>query len=65
MRALTRVVLALSVGALVVSTARATAQDLGDAVAYSALVLTPTAGVAPVARQWTLSEPRTGTGFGF
>jgi hypothetical protein len=59
MRTLTR---ALTVAALLAPVCSAAAQSFSDAVAYTALITTPTAGVAPSAKQWMLSEPRTGIG---
>ncbi|HEX5438461.1 MAG TPA: hypothetical protein VFW98_15015 [Gemmatimonadaceae bacterium] len=64
MRAFTPLLMALSAGVLVAPISRAAGQgfDFSGVVGYLALVNTPTAGVVPVARQWMLAEPRTGTG---
>lgn len=55
-----KVMLCLMAGALAGSPQRATAQA---ALAYLALISTPTAGEAPLARQWMTSDPAKGIGF--
>lgn len=42
---------------------RAMAQGDDSGAGYVALLVTPSAGVAPIARQWMLSDPRSSTGF--
>lgn len=50
--------------ALAVSVGPAAAQSVGDAAAYTALVLTPTAGVAPAPRAWMTDQPQRTAGIG-
>lgn len=52
----------IMLAALIVPVGSAMGQSEGSGIAYLALVGTPTAGVAPVARQWMLAEPRAGVG---
>lgn len=59
MRTLRRLLVAV---ALCAPAKSATAQSIGDVVAYAALIATPTAGVSPVARQWMTSAAQTGVG---
>jgi hypothetical protein len=59
MRTFTRLLVLM---AMVAAVRAAHAQSEGAAVAYVALLFTPTGGVSPVAKQWMLSDPRTGIG---
>jgi hypothetical protein len=59
-----RKVLAVTiVAAMLVGTSRAKAQGDDSGVGYVSLVTTPSAGVAPLVRQWMLSDPRSNIGF--
>ena len=58
-----KVLAVMIVAATLVGTPPARAQGDDSGAGYVALLVTPSAGIAPVARQWMLSDPRSSTGF--